>query len=361
MRLELREKQTMNSGNTAAGSSRALYTNQNRKKYLIITILVLLCLCTCLLDIQTAAASPAFRLSGSEVLACLLHPLQAAPATYVIVIKMRLPISLMALVIGFALGTAGSVMQTILHNPLASPYTLGVGTAAGFGASIAIVLGLGSLATSALAFAFAMLICLMIYFLGRNSVNSGSLVLAGIACLFLFQALQALLQYSASEDQNQSIVFWSFGSLQRTDWIKLLITAVVVAVSVPLIFKDAWKYTALTMGDDKAISLGVNVSRLKIKAFFLISMMAAVSVCFTGSIGFIGLAGPHISRLLVGEDQRFYIPVSALCGAAILSLASVISKIIQPGAVFPVGIVTSIIGVPFFFSLVFRSTRGGRA
>ncbi len=341
-------------------ASRAVYAQLNRKNYRIIIGLAVVCVVSCVLDILTAAASPAYRLSTKEVLQCLLNPGAASPGTYVIVIKMRLPISLMAVVVGFALGMSGAVMQTILHNPLASPYTLGVGTAAGFGASIAIVLGLGSIATSALAFAFAMLICLMIYMLGRNNVNSGSLVLSGIACLFLFQALQALLQYSASEDQNQSIVFWSFGSLQRTTWIKLLIAAVVVLISSPLIFTDAWKYTALTMGDEKAASLGVNVSFLKIKAFFLISLMAAVSVCFTGSIGFVGLAGPHISRMLVGEDQRFYFPVSALCGAGLLSMASIISKIIRPGSVFPVGIVTSIIGVPFFFSLVFRSNRNGR-
>ena len=349
----------MNHNRTRNDSGRAVYARLNQKNYRIITVLAVFCAASCVLDILTSAASPMYRLSAMDVIRCLLHPSQAAPGTYVIVIKMRLPISLMALVVGFALGTAGAVMQTILHNPLASPYTLGVGTAAGFGASVAIVLGLGSVMTSVLAFVFAMLICLMIYFLGRNNMNSGSLVLSGIACLFLFQALQALLQYGASEDQNQSIVFWSFGSLQRTDWMKLLLTAAVVAAAAPLIFSDSWKYTALTMGDEKAVSLGVNVPGLKIKAFFLISLMAAVSVCFTGSIGFIGLAGPHIARMLAGEDQRFYLPISALCGAAILSSASVISKIIQPGSVFPIGIVTSLIGVPFFFSLVFRSNKGG--
>lgn len=350
----------MDSTHTLSDSSRAVYARLNRRKYWIIAGLTVFCLAACVADLLTAAASPLYRLSAREVIDCLLHPARASAGTYVIVVKMRLPISLMALVVGFSLGAAGAVMQTILHNPLASPYTLGVGTAAGFGASIAIVLGLGSVMTSALAFVFAMVICLMIYFMGRNNVNSGALVLSGIACLFLFQALQALLQYGASEDQNQSIVFWSFGSLQRTDWIKLAITAAVAAVTTPLIFADSWKYTALTMGDEKAVSLGVNVSGLKIKAFFLISLMAAVSVCFTGSIGFIGLAGPHIARMLAGEDQRFYLPISALCGAAILSAASVISKVIQPGSVFPIGIVTSIIGVPFFFSLVFRANRGGR-
>lgn len=342
-----------------ATSSRAVYARLNRKNYLIIAALIVFCVVTAVLDVLTAAASPVYRLSAAEVLGCLLHPTRASGPTYVIVIKMRLPIALMALVIGFSLGTSGGVMQTILHNPLASPYTLGVGTAAGFGASIAIVLGFGSIATSASAFLFAMLICMMIYLLGRSNTNSNTLVLSGIACLFLFQALQALLQYGASEDQNQSIVFWSFGSLQRSTWMKLLLTFLVAAVTTPLVFMDSWKYTAITMGDEKATSLGVNVPALKIKAFFLISLMAAVSVCFTGSIGFIGLAGPHIARMLVGEDQRFYLPVSALCGSAILSAASVISKIIQPGSVFPIGIVTSIIGVPFFFSLVFRTNRGG--
>ena len=173
-------------------ASRAVYARLNKKNYRIIIGLAVVCVVSCVLDILTAAASPAYRLSTKEVLRCLLNPGAASPGTYVIVIKMRLPISLMAVVVGFALGMSGAVMQTILHNPLASPYTLGVGTAAGFGASIAIVLGLGSIATSALAFAFAMLICLMIYMLGRNNVNSGSLVLSGIACLFLFQALQVL-------------------------------------------------------------------------------------------------------------------------------------------------------------------------
>ena len=123
--------------------------------------------------------------------------------------------------------------------------------------------------------------------------------------------------------------------------------------------KDSWKYTALLMGDEKAESLGIRVNRLKLRAFFLISLLAAVSVCFTGTIGFIGLAGPHIARMLVGEDQRFYIPLSAVCGMAILSIASILSKIIIPGTIFPIGIITSIIGVPFFFALVMRS-RGGK-
>lgn len=344
-------------GMDAAGNTGAsIYSNQNRKKYVVLAILLAICAVSLVVDIMTGAA----MLPVGDVLACLFRRSEAPATTQVIVWQMRLPIALTALVVGFALGGSGAVMQTILHNPLASPYTLGVGAGASFGASLAIVLELGEAGICACAFSFAMLICLLIYFIGRmRGMNTNSMVLAGIALLFLFQALLALIQYGASEGQNQSIVFWSFGSLQRSTWLRLAIAAATVAVVFPLLMMDAWKYTALLMGDEKAESLGIQVNRLKLKAFFLISLLSAVSVCFTGTIGFIGLAGPHIARMLVGEDQRFYLPVSAVCGMAVLSVASILSKLIVPGTIFPIGIITSIIGVPFFFALVMRG-RGGK-
>lgn len=330
----------------------AAYQGLNHKKRLIFGGLLLFGVLCLLCDVMTGAA----LLPAREVVACILQPSKADPNTAVIVWRMRLPIALMALVIGCSLGSAGAVMQTILHNPLASPYTLGVGAGASFGASLAILMGWGEVGVSILAFCFAMVICLFVNFMGRGGgMSSNAMVLSGIAMLFLFQALQALLQYDASETQNQSIVFWSFGSLQRTTWGKLAITAVVAAVCIPLLIKNAWQYTALLMGDEKAQSLGVPVGRLKLWSFFLISLLAAVSVCFTGSIGFIGLAGPHIARMLVGEDQRYYIALSALCGAVLLSAASILSKVIHLGVIYPIGIITSIIGVPFFFLLVVRA------
>jgi len=331
-----------------------IYETLKKKKMIIFAGLLFFCAIFLILDIVTGAA----MLPVSEVLACLFRPAQAANTTRVIIWSMRLPIALMALVIGCSLGTAGSVMQTILHNPLASPYTLGIGSGASFGASLAIIMGWGEVGVSVMAFLFAMLICMFVNFMGRSRLlSSNSMVLSGIAMLFLFQALQALLQYDASEAQNQSIIFWSFGSLQKTTWSKLGITALITTICIPLILRNSWQYTALIMGDEKAESLGVPVNQLKLHSFFLISLLAAASVCFTGSIGFIGLAGPHIARLLVGDDQRFYILLSGVCGAAILSAASILSKLIHPGIIFPIGIITSIIGVPFFFALVFH-TKG---
>ena len=337
-------------------NARQVYNKLSRRKYIFPLCIGAFCLISLVFDVMTGPA----MLSAKEVLTCLFNPQNSDPNSNMIVRNMRLPVALMALAIGSALGSSGAVMQTILHNPLASPYTLGVGAGAAFGASLSIVMGWGSVGTSASAFLFSMLICLAIYLMGRKrELSTNAMVLSGIALLFLFEALQALIQYGSSEAENQAIVFWSFGSLQKTTWPKLAITAGVSLVCLPILLKDSWKYTAMLMGDEKAESLGIHVNRVKLKAFFIISLLSAAAVCFTGTIGFIGLAGPHVARMLVGDDQRFYILTSALAGMALLSFASIMSKVIIPGLVYPIGIITSLIGVPFFFILVLRR-KGGR-
>lgn len=336
-------------------NAKSVYKKINRKKIIVPLCLSAFCMLFLLIDIMTGPA----MISAKDVMSSIFMPNSSDPNIRVIVTEIRVPIALMALVIGCALGSSGAVMQTILHNPLSSPYTLGIGAGASFGASLAIVSGMGSLFTSASAFAFAMLICLSIFFMGkRRNLADNTMVLSGIAMLFLFEALQALIQYGSSETENQAIVFWSFGSLQKTTWPKLGITALASLICIPLLIKDSWKYTALLMGDEKAESLGIKVDAVKLKAFFLISLLSASAVCFTGTIGFIGLAGPHIARMLVGDDQRSYIATSALSGMLLLSAASIISKLIIPGIVYPIGIITSIIGVPFFFALILKRKDG---
>ena len=128
--------------------------------------------------------------------------------------------------------------------------------------------------------------------------------------------------------------------------------------SVPFLVRDVWRLTALKLGDARAAGLGVNVRALRIRSFVLISALTGVAVAFVGTIGFVGLVAPHVARMLVGEDQRAFLPASALMGAVLLSLASVMSKTLSPGAVFPIGIITSLIGVPFFVWLVLRTRRG---
>ena len=327
------------------------YLKKNFIKIIAIIIAIVLIAALFLIDIFVGSANLTF----SETMSALFMPNNVSSSIVLIVRELRIPIALMAILIGIALGTSGSVMQTILHNPLASPYTLGIGAGASFGATIAILFSGNDFVVATLAFVFAMIISLTIYFVGKfKKISSHTMTLLGIALLFFFKALQAFVQYFASEDQNQSIVFWSFGSLQKVDYQKVLILLVALVIVLPLLLKNSWKYTSLSLGDMKAESLGVKTSKLKLESFILISVISSLSVCFTGPIGFIGIASPHIARIITGDDHRFYLPLSGLIGSFILLFADILSKIIFPGSIFPIGIITSLIGVPFFFVVLFR-------
>lgn len=277
--------------------------------------------------------------------------------TMAIVWDLRLPIALMALVVGAALGVGGAEIQTLLNNPMASPYTLGLAAAAGFGASLVIAFGTANVpllyAVPVGAFAMTMLSASVLFgFASLKRFDSSTLVLVGIALLFLFQSMLSLVQFLSSPEISQLILFWLFGSLQKANWTNLLIVFLVSLVCIFFLLLDSWKLTALRLGEERAKSMGVNLNALRFKTLLLVSIMTATAISFVGVIGFIGLVAPHIARTLVGEDQRFFIPASLFCGAAFLSIASVLSKIIIPGALFPVGIVTSFVGVPFFFWII---------
>ena len=283
------------------------------------------------------------------------------PTLDAIVHGLRLPVASMAAVVGAALGLSGAVMQTVLNNALASSYTLGISAAAGFGAALAILAGASlpvpeAWAVPAAAFAFAGLACALVAGVGRmRGATPELLVLAGIACLFLFQALLSLLQVLASPEALQQIVFWLFGSLQRSSMAKVGIVALVLATVLPVVLADAWRLTALRLGDERARALGVRVDALRLRCFVAVSLLTGTAVAFVGTVGFVGLVAPHVARMLVGEDQRHLLPASAVSGALLLSAASVASKLILPGTVFPIGIVTALLGVPFFGWLVLAS------
>ncbi|WP_431282271.1 FecCD family ABC transporter permease [Humitalea sp. 24SJ18S-53] len=317
----------------------------------------LLALCL-VIDVATGPA----MLSPATV-AASLSGLARDPMVDAIVWAIRLPVALMALLVGAALGLTGAVMQTILNNPLASSYTLGVSAGAGFGAALVIVFGAAlplaeAQAVPLAAFAFAALACAGVWLLGGiRGATPESLVLAGIALMFLFQSLLALLQFIASPEALQQIVFWLFGSLQRATWPKLALVAAVLAVAVPLLMRDAWGLTALRLGDERAAALGVRVRGVRFRGFVFVSVATGVAVAFVGTIGFIGLVAPHVARMLLGEDQRVMLPGAAVAGAVLLSAASIVSKTVSPGALFPIGIVTALIGVPCFAWLIVTARR----
>lgn len=339
----------------------ASYQSYTRRRLRLLGGAGLFCLIAFAANLLVGSSDTSIR----EILAALFRPDTVNPRIRVILWTMRLPAGVMGLLVGAALGTAGAAMQTILNNPLASPYTLGISAGAGFGASLALLGGLGSLQllgnflVPVSAFAFAILTCLGIYAVSkRQNFSSAAMVLAGIGMVFFFQALQSFLQYLASPEALQSIIFWTFGSLSKADWRNIPILAAVFAFVFLRLLQKAWCLTALKLGESRARALGVDTEGLRREMFFLISLLTATAVAFVGSIGFIGMVGPHIARILAGEDQRFFLPLSALCGGGILSAAAAAAKLIVPGAVFPVGILTSLLGVPFFFALLLRRREG---
>lgn len=342
-----------------AAENRIMHRYQHivRHRMLIMAVLVIAIVASLLLDFVLGPSG----LPLKTLWQTLTDPAAADAGIRVIVWDIRLPYALMAVVVGLALGLAGAEMQTILNNPLASPFTLGVSSAAAFGAALAIVLGIGlpgipaQWFISANAFLFALLAALLLDAITRwTQVATSGVVLFGIALVFTFNALVSMLQFVANEDTLQGLVFWTMGSLARASWEKLGVLLLVLAVVMPLSMMNSWKLTALRLGEDRAISFGINVRRLRLATLLRISILSALSVAFVGPIGFIGLVAPHIARLIFGEDHRFYLPASALTGALVLSLASVVSKNLLPGVIIPVGIVTSLVGVPFFLSIILR-------
>lgn len=324
----------------------------------------------CYLIILMSVAAGAFCLdvaSGpssvtlGDFVSAIWSPDDLPRSTTVILWQLRLPQAVMALLVGFALGLAGAEMQTVLNNALADPFTLGVSSAAALGASVAIVFGLSLPGLSAQwfvpvnAFAFSILSLFALQLLAR--VRGGgveSLVLFGIALGFTFGAILTLIQFLASADTLQQLVFWSMGSLVRTDWSTVTLLAVALCMSAPFTFASAPKLTVLQLGEERARSSGIGVRRLRALSLVRICLMAATAVSFVGIIGFVGLTAPHAARLMIGEDHRFFLPASALIGMIVMSFAAVAGKTLAPGVIIPIGIVTALIGLPVFFFLLLR-------
>jgi iron complex transport system permease protein len=340
----------------------AAYRRLSFVRQALLTGMALLLLASLVVDIATGPSL--FPLA--DIWRGLFDAESLSTAQAVILWDVRLPYAVMAVLVGAALGLAGAEMQTVLNNPLASPFTLGIAAAATFGASLAIVLDFDAFGLSQyvviplLAFLFAAAAAALILALARSyGATVDTVVLFGIALLFTFEALGWLLQFMADSDALQQIVFWTMGSLARATWPKIAVVAAVFAVCFALSLRQAWTLTALRGGEEQARSFGVRVERLRLVVLLRVSLLAAAALAFVGTIGFVGLVGPHIARLLLGEDHRFFLPGAALAGALMLSLASIASKSLVPGVVLPIGIVTAMVGVPLFMALILGRRRRG--
>lgn len=337
----------------------ARYHRQTRRHVALVGLLAVAALAALVLDLVTGPAG----LPLTETLRALTGA-EVSQATQVIVWDVRLPVAAMALMVGAALALAGAEMQTVLENPLAEPFTLGVSSAAALGAGVAIVLGLTlpglppAWGVTGNAFLFAMGSLGLLQLLGRLRAGGPEvLILFGIALNFTAMALMSLVQFIASADALQQLVFWTMGSLASAQWPGVLLIGLVLACALPFSFRAAWRLTALRLGEDQARSFGVDVTGLRRWTLLRVSLLSAAAVSMVGVIGFVGLAGPHIARMLVGENHRVFLPASLLTGALVMSLASTLSKSLVGGVLLPVGLVTSLIGLPVFFALILRGRR----
>ena len=280
----------------------------------------------------------------------------------IVIWDLRLPRILLAILAGMGLAIAGAMMQGILRNPLASPFTLGIASGAGFGAVIAFTLG-ASFATGKYliignAFIFALIPTFIIIGLTRyRRATSETMILAGIAMIYIFSGATILMEYFGEAQAVKMAVFWMVGSLGGASWNDILPVSIVLACFIPLLMWKSWDINVMGAGDETAKSLGVNVERTRIFIMVIASLLTAAIICFTGTIGFIGLVAPYICRMVIGGDNRFLIPASGLFGAALLLGADTVARTIIAPVMLPVGALTYLMGGPLFFHLILRRKK----
>ncbi len=282
-----------------------------------------------------------------------------------VVWHLRLPRILLGIVAGAGLAVSGTAMQGVTRNPLVSPFTVGISSAAAFGASMAIMFGLGYSGAGTYliilsAFVSALGCAFLVFFLTRLKRSSPeTLVLAGIALTYFFGSLTAILQFFASEQQLNAMVNWTFGSLSGADWDKVAIVATSLLLTLPILVRLSWDLNVIfSGGDETAKSLGINVSRVRTLSLLLSSFITASIICFTGIIGFVGLVAPHVARMVIGGDHRFLLPASCIVGSILVVGADIVGRTIMDPIILPIGIVISFVGVPMFLYLMMTRDTG---
>ncbi len=283
--------------------------------------------------------------------------------------EIRLPRTITAIIVGIALGVGGLIVQNILRNPLATPFTLGVSHAAAFGASFAIIVLDAHRSNSEYQIYLILLSALIASFLALGIImllsfyaklTASSIILAGISMGTLFHALTMFIQYFADDTQLASAVVWSFGDISKASWNDIYIL-LVLTIPVYAFFQiRALDFNIMLFGDEEGKNLGINTKFLRLASMFLASLLAAVATSFIGIIAFIGLVSPHLVRLVFKNDYRLLIPYSAVCGAILLLMANIGSKSILSPLDIPVGVLTPFIGVPMLiYLLIKKGTSNG--
>mgnify|MGYP001267557159 CR=1 FL=1 len=309
----------------------------------------------------------AMALSFKEVSSALLSPLLpntniATPKTENIIWNIRFPRVATSITAGMGLALGGVMLQTLLKNPMASPFTLGISSGASLGAALVIIFGFsffGVYSIVANAFILAMAVSMLILFIGKwKGSTPTSLILSGIAIMYFFSATTTLIIYFSDVNATREVMFWTVGSLSKANWESFLFMSIALLITLPIFLWKATDLNRMMLGDETAKSLGISVEKMRIGLIFLVAFLVAIIVAFTGGISFLGLVSPHLARLLIGADHRFLIPATALIGGLLLALADIIALHAFNPVVLPVGVVTSFIGSPLFIYFILRRKKG---
>jgi iron complex transport system permease protein len=311
----------------------------------------------------------AFNISFSQILNTLSNP-QDNKIYYQVLVDIRVPRIILGVLVGVAFGISGAMMQTLFKNPLADPSIIGVSAGASAGVVIFMLLGsflpallyeglLSYLSLPLSAFLGAAITIFAIYKLATiyNKVAVTVMLLAGIAINAMLGALVGLFTYVSTEEELKSFTFWTMGSLAEGNMQVILIMVPIVAGTYIFAVSKKVELNLMLLGEDEARNSGVNAERLKKFIIFFVSLAIGASVAFCGIIGFIGLVVPHIARLIVGSNHKFYLPLSAILGAFVLLWADSIARIIIAPAELPIGIITALLGAPFFLWLLIKNRQ----
>lgn len=328
----------------------------------VFTLLVLILLGT----IVIAGSLGSARISFQDVVKIIISPITPfnlendgiKASSKIIIWKIRLPRIILTVIAGMGLGVSGAVFQGIFRNPMANPYILGISSGAAFGVTLGMTMGLqitflGIGAIPLAAFIGAISASIIVYLISGGGRDILPLLLSGIAMGFLLSAMMSLLMYF-NRSQLENIIYWTMGSFNAASWQKVTITAPVILTGSIFIIIFARDLNLMVLGEDSASSLGVSVKKSRLIFLLISTIITASAVAVSGVIGFVGLIVPHAMRIITGPDHRTLIPYSMLGGAILLLVSDTIARTIIAPTEIPVGIVTSLLGAPFFLFLLNR-------
>lgn len=286
-----------------------------------------------------------------------INPFSLSDVEREILLSIRLPRVMVALLMGMALGASGAVLQGVLRNPLADPYILGISSGASLAAALGLLSGFyvfGGMSVPITAFIGAVLVTGLVGVFGwkRGGLWPERLLLAGIGLNFLFSAVLMLLMSVSSDEGLRRAVLWMFGDLSMADWSLIPTASIFIIAGLTVALSRFKALNALILGDEFAYSLGFDVQRERLILFGAMALMTSASVSLGGTIGFIGLLMPHIVRFLLGSDSRLLVPASAVAGGAFLCFADLVGRSIMPPMELPSGTVTAVFGAPYFLYLL---------